>query len=325
MALLSYMQRRTSGTYEFRKRLPEALAGKPAPAHMRDAFSELINTNTGRFKRELVRSLGTKDAREAKRRDHREALRAAQLFEDAAAALAMGESPRSVNAVDLEEIAADVLVELLAADEGEREDGDDRRRFQTAEDRARWPDLEPVVPTSPDAAVSIVPGGSAHAGPDASIKGMTKDHFLAYGDLLQEFEAEYREAFARRDPTIVRAETQTELKRRGVRCDPASPEFRAVGMAVLQAHVRAYDAMRRRQAGDAVATPRAASGQRGPTLSEAFASWKAGGAARGAKKPVARTIAEAEQVVRYFRELHHHRRLRPIRAPLRMAEGDTRH
>ena len=29
MSALSYMQRRVSGTYEFRKRLPEALAGKP--------------------------------------------------------------------------------------------------------------------------------------------------------------------------------------------------------------------------------------------------------------------------------------------------------
>ncbi len=38
MAALSYMQRRASGTYEFRKRLPEALAGKPVPSHMRDAF-----------------------------------------------------------------------------------------------------------------------------------------------------------------------------------------------------------------------------------------------------------------------------------------------
>lgn len=53
MAALSYMQRRASGTYEFRKRLPEALAGKPAPSHMRDAFGDLINAKTGHFKPEL--------------------------------------------------------------------------------------------------------------------------------------------------------------------------------------------------------------------------------------------------------------------------------
>jgi hypothetical protein len=69
------MQRRKSGTYEFRKRLPEALAGKPAPAHIRESFSELVNPDNSCFKREFVRSLGTKEEREAKRRDHREALR----------------------------------------------------------------------------------------------------------------------------------------------------------------------------------------------------------------------------------------------------------
>jgi hypothetical protein len=44
MAVLSYMQRRTSGTYEFRRRLLEALAGKPVPAHMRGTFPDLVDT-----------------------------------------------------------------------------------------------------------------------------------------------------------------------------------------------------------------------------------------------------------------------------------------
>lgn len=83
MAALSYMRRRASGVYEFRKRLPETLAGKLVPAHMRNAFPDLINSKTRRFKRELVRSLATKELRSAKRRDHREALKAARLFEDA--------------------------------------------------------------------------------------------------------------------------------------------------------------------------------------------------------------------------------------------------
>lgn len=83
MAALSYMQRRASGTYEFRKRLPEALAGKPAPTHMRDAFPDLVNPKTLRFKREAVRSLKTTNFKKAKRRDHREAFRATQLFDDA--------------------------------------------------------------------------------------------------------------------------------------------------------------------------------------------------------------------------------------------------
>ena len=86
MAALSYMQRRASGTYEFRKRLPEALAGKPVPSHMRDAFPDLINPKTHCFKRELVRSLATKELKEAKRRDHQEALKATRLADDHPAA-----------------------------------------------------------------------------------------------------------------------------------------------------------------------------------------------------------------------------------------------
>lgn len=87
MAALSYMQRRASGTYEFRGRLPEALAGKPVPLHIRDAFPDLINPKTLCFKRELVRSLATKELKEAKRRDHQEALKAARLFDAAVSAL----------------------------------------------------------------------------------------------------------------------------------------------------------------------------------------------------------------------------------------------
>jgi hypothetical protein len=61
MAGLSYMQRRSSGVYEFRKRLPIELAGRLAPDHLRLAYPELVNSRTGCFKGEIVRSLGTND------------------------------------------------------------------------------------------------------------------------------------------------------------------------------------------------------------------------------------------------------------------------
>jgi integrase len=79
MSALTYMQRRSSGTYEFRKRLPESLAGKPVPRHMREPFAELVNVSTGRFKRELVRSLETKDDKKAKRQNHRVALQVSEI------------------------------------------------------------------------------------------------------------------------------------------------------------------------------------------------------------------------------------------------------
>jgi hypothetical protein len=295
MAALSYMQRRVSGTYEFRKRLPERLAGREVPAHMREAFSDLINPKTGSFKRELVRSLQTKDLKQAKRRDHQEALRATQLFELAIRTLAGEPKAGALTDTDLQEIADEVYAELLEGDAAERDEGDDRRRLQTAEDREKWPDLATAVPEVPG-----IPAAIAHH-PDA--KGMAKDHFHAYGQALEMFDDEFREALARRDPTIVFTETSIALKRRGISPDRASPQFRAAAMKVLEAHVRAYDSMRQRQSGTIVATP-TRTRDRGPKLSEAFNRWCAGGGAKGAKKPSPNSIVEAEQVIRYFKELH---------------------
>jgi hypothetical protein len=303
MAALSYMQRRVSGTYEFRKRLPERLAGREAPAHMREVFADLINPRSECFKRELVRSLQTKDLKQAKRRDHQEALRAMQLFDLAVRALAGEPQLDPLTDTDLQEIADEVYAELLGIDAAEREDGDDRRHLQTAEDRQKWPDLGDAVPTIPG-----VPAPVAH-GPGA--KGMARDHFHAYGEALQMFEGEFREAFARRDPNIVFAETNIALKRRGIRPDRTSPRFRAVAMKVLEAHVRAYDSMRERQRGTIIPTPTQVR-DRGPKLSEAFDRWCAGGGAKGAKRPNANTIVEAEQVIRYFKELHGDLRLGDI-------------
>jgi hypothetical protein len=54
---------------------------------MRDAFADLINPKTHRFKREIVRSLATKELKQAKRRDHQEALKASELFDAAVKAI----------------------------------------------------------------------------------------------------------------------------------------------------------------------------------------------------------------------------------------------
>lgn len=295
MAALSYMQRRASGTYEFRKRLPEALAGKPVPAHMRDAFPDLINQKTHCFKRELVRSLATKEVKEAKRRDHHEALKAAQLFDAAVRALTPSAVAVQPVALDLKQLGDDVLASLLAADEAERVEGDDRRHLQRPEDRARWPDL-------------------THVPPNSQI-GMSPDHAHVYGELLSVFESGFRAAYARRDPTIVYPETNIALKARGIFLSKSSLEFQKAALVVLEAHVRAYDAMGKRQCGEVVPTPALVerpTDELGPKLSGALASWAAGGSAYNAKRPNPNTVIEAEQAVRCFMELHGDLRLGEI-------------
>ncbi|WP_418314412.1 hypothetical protein [Rhizobium phaseoli] len=66
--------------YEFRKRLPQELAGKSAPQHLPLGLSEVVNPATKRFKRELTVSLQTTDFATAKRKDVREAVRVLDLL-----------------------------------------------------------------------------------------------------------------------------------------------------------------------------------------------------------------------------------------------------
>jgi hypothetical protein len=210
---ITYMQRRRSGIYEFRRMLPRALAGKPMPAHARRELAELLNDETGRFKGELTVSLHTTDPAEGKRRDIKEGARVDALFAAAERLITNGPPSSSAGegeAIDLEELRANVLAELLAADAAEREDGDDTLRLQTAAERAqRWPDLVAV--------------------PEASAKGMLEDHLSAHGEALADLQADYRSAFARRDPKIADAELRVELKRLGVPIDPRSAWYSGSG------------------------------------------------------------------------------------------------
>src|SRR5262249_21587983 len=144
----------------------------------------------------------------------------------------------------------DVFAGLLADDEAERMEGDDRRHLQTPEERAQWPDLVKVPP--------------------ATQMGMSVEHWHVYGEAALEFENDYREAYGRRDPTIVYAETSSELKKRGIFWDRSTSEFQQAALVVLEAHVRAYDAINKRQRGNIIPTPGAKklpAGEQGPKLS----------------------------------------------------------
>jgi hypothetical protein len=117
MAVMSYIQRRRSGVYEFRRRMPQALAGKPVPAHMRDRFPDLINSRTGCFKREYVQSLDTKDCPDAKRKAHRLASWWIDLTETAVERLQSPPTSSASPSIDPREIGEAVYRQLLAGDE----------------------------------------------------------------------------------------------------------------------------------------------------------------------------------------------------------------
>lgn len=291
MAVLTYMQRRRSGIYEFRKRLPRDLAGKPVPAALRVRFPELVNPATGCFKTELTISLGTSDTRLAKRKDLREAARIADMVVVVQAALAdpsVVETPSTAP----EEIAADIVTDWLKWDEAQREDGDARRDFYTQADRERWPDL---------AFLTHGPGS----------EGMEPDHFLAYGDFIEEEAEVHRKALASRNTATIEPELKLYLAQKGQRLPEDELKRRRLLLRALQAKVEVLDRMRARQRGDLeVELPMPF--QRGPKLSEAFERWKVGGEAKGARKPGANTVLEANQAVARFIEWHGDLRLGDI-------------
>ncbi|MDK4711574.1 DUF6538 domain-containing protein [Rhizobium sp. CNPSo 4039] len=182
MAGLSFMQRRPSGIYEFRRRLPQALAGKPGPEHVKGPLSELINPTTGNFKQYLSVSLRTHDQKLAKRRDLDEARRVTDLFDWGLKLVQNGQPPtgtaHSENLMPSpEEIEAHFLHALLEADERERNEGDIRRYLQTRAERSQWPDLD-------DARIGEM--------------GMADGHLEQGADMHAELLSDYRRAYAKR-------------------------------------------------------------------------------------------------------------------------------
>src|SRR3954470_13995434 len=118
MGRMTHVQRRAN-RYEFRFRIPEDLAGQPAPDHAPSSLAPLLNKATKRFKREIVRSLKTNDPQTAKRRALSEIAEAHRLIDEARRFLRDG--PEAV-------IRPDQVKALIAAHETRLLSGDEKLR-----------------------------------------------------------------------------------------------------------------------------------------------------------------------------------------------------
>ena len=177
MALMTYLLKDRHGTLLLSASHSARLAGIHAAALAGQGELQAISRNEEALRRKDRGFKGVRECTVA----FQTALRAKDGLP--ADAKVVAEEAHPITIADIE---SDVIAEVLAADDAEREDGDDRRRMQTVEERAAWPDL-----------VSI----------SFDRKGMEEDHAYAYGERLSQLNDEYRQAYARRN---------TEHHRRGV-------------------------------------------------------------------------------------------------------------
>ena len=205
MADLTYMQRRRSGIYEFRKRLPKELArggraiGSPSrAARTRQPCDRAVQVRTDHFSRherhgggQAAGPQGSPSGLRASR-----SRQADRRRRSGSKALGPRLCPTPA------EIEAETLASLLREDEAEREEGDARRHLQSREERAQWPDLEAVR---------------------FGAKGMAESHLDVMGEEIDLLREDYRRAFARRDTAIIDAELRSYLKARQIPIGPTSP------------------------------------------------------------------------------------------------------
>ncbi|BBF92075.1 site-specific integrase [Blastochloris tepida] len=290
---MTHIQKRR-GAPEFRRRLPEELAGKPVPswwpAHLRD----LVSAKTGRFKRELVRGLARVPEPKRKARVAKLIADTEALFEEAKQTLSSGPR-RQITNDDLQFLADHRHAEVLAADEQLRREGFGLMGDEGAGIQIGSPQREP---------------------------GLTlADYEFLGGAQAERFAAMKRELATRRPPPqIVARAKKTAAELLGVDLQEGSDELRDAALRVLEAEVLAFQDAARRHDGEVVRTPATPSAKPAnraglssdPRLTAAFKAWSGENANPGEETPAPRTVQEADHAVRRFVELHGDLRVREI-------------
>lgn len=288
MGLMSYLYRDKGGRYFYRRVIPAELRPvMPAP------FTGKTNWK---------RALGTADPSAAKKTFAKVQAQCEADLEEARRRLAGGPSSpeagtakaaSSLLSFSLADIEAETYRRVLADDLTFRQAGD-YRAYQDPEERAKWGRLTPIRPNA---------------------KGMPKDLAYAYGEEIAMLEADYKEALAAQNISIIEAELLLLLRQKGITLNREGSEFYQAGLAMLRGNRRAYADLRRRHQGDLVETP-APAPSKGPKLSEALELWAKGAEAKGGKEIRPQTINEARYAVRRFREVHGDLPLGAITKPL---------
>jgi len=270
MGRMTHVQRRAN-RYEFRFRIPEDLAGQPAPDHAPSSLAPLLNKATKRFKREIVRSLKTSDPQTAKRRALSDIAEAHRLVDEARRFLRAGPETG---------IRPDQVKALISAHETRLLSGDEKlRRAGLGLDLNR---------------------GSF----ESHSEGMTNDDLSLYQFTVSFLDDELRQSAARMRPSeLIKAAVERAITERRIVLPEDDPARRELELGFLAAQRKAFDAVRGRLKGEIIETPAAPCPSDTITITEALEPWAAGGG-RKAKRPREFSILEARRAVERFVQLH---------------------
>jgi hypothetical protein len=234
---MKYVQRRAN-RFEFRFRLPDDLAGRPAPTARPEALALLIDERTGRFKTEVIQSLKTTDARAAERKALGHIAEAHSIV-DLARQLLAASPPTTPSADEIASLVREHEIQILAADERLRGDGLGLTLDHT----------------------ELAPDG----------QGMTDLDLKAYEFLIEHLDGELRQqAATMRVSTETRSKAEAALTGQGIALEASDPARRKFELGLVAARLRALDGIKARLRGDLVAAPEPRVETRGIMLTAAL-------------------------------------------------------
>jgi hypothetical protein len=119
MTCMTYVQRRAN-RYEFRFRMPDDLAGQPAPPNPPQTARPLLSPDGRRWKREIVRSLQTNDPQTANRRVLAHIAEVQAAIGSARRCLTEGPEPAELSVQLIEALASEHEIRIMSGDEALR-------------------------------------------------------------------------------------------------------------------------------------------------------------------------------------------------------------
>jgi integrase len=246
------------------------------PERLQEAVAHVLNTGEAR-RVFLKKSLSTKSLKKAKAAAPLVLADFNRIVGEAEALLDEQPVVTTLTDTQIKRMAESHYAGMLGRDEYQRREG--TGGLYTRVLKPTWNErmLQIVEKQSADADASIY--AQTEALPEAGLSDREIAERQAVQDATQSAASA---ALARGDITVIRSEVESLLSTFRINLDPKSPAYRKLGMAVLNAEVRAWKDIERRNAGEPIETPQTTytfpgdprTSHGGGTLREALEGWK---------------------------------------------------